>query len=111
MGSVPITGQFGGGWGDDVEMWRHWATVLIGFEDPKVNAAQEKTASGLFALGRMAGGYTSRMSDVEHDLELRSPQATRVSECPDPVQLVSVIPYLDFHQQLQCSLRPPASLG
>jgi len=59
-------GQFGGGWGDDVEMWRHWTPALIGFDDPKVNAAQRKISDGLFALKRMAGGYTSRMSDVEH---------------------------------------------
>lgn len=59
-------GQFGGGWGDDVEMWRSWATVLLGFEDGKVNAAQRKISDGLFGLSRMEGGYTSRMSDVEH---------------------------------------------
>ena len=59
-------GQFGGGWGDDVEQWRQWATVLIGFEDPNVNAAQEKLSNGLFALDRMAKGYTDRVSDVEH---------------------------------------------
>lgn len=62
-------GQFGGGWGDDVEMWRHWSTILIGFDDPKVNAAQTKISNGLFALQRMAGGYTSRMTDVEHSGE------------------------------------------
>lgn len=62
-------GQFGGGWGDDVEMWRHWSTVLIGFDDPKVNAAQTKISNGLFALNRMSGGYTSRMTDVEHSGE------------------------------------------
>jgi len=62
-------GQFGGGWGDDVEMWRHWSTVLIGFDDPKVNAAQTKISNGLFALNRMKGGYTSHMTDVEHSGE------------------------------------------
>jgi hypothetical protein len=59
-------GQFGGGWGDDVEQWRQWATVLIGFEDPNVNASQERLSNGLFALDRMAKGYTNRVSDVEH---------------------------------------------
>ena len=62
-------GQFGGGWGDDVEMWRHWSTVLIGFDDPKVNAAQTRISNGLFALKRMAKGYTSHMTDVEHSAE------------------------------------------
>ena len=27
-------GQYGGGWGDDCEMWRWWAPVLLGFDDP-----------------------------------------------------------------------------
>lgn len=62
-------GQFGGGWGDDVEMWRNWVPILIGFEDPKTNAAQELLSSGLFALPRMAGGYTNKMTDVEHTAE------------------------------------------
>ena len=25
-------GQFGGGWGDDVEMWRKWTPILLGFK-------------------------------------------------------------------------------
>lgn len=59
-------GQFGGGWGDDVEMWRWWTTVLIGFDDAKVNLAQKTISNGLFDLSRMQGGYTQQMSDVEH---------------------------------------------
>jgi len=62
-------GQFGGGWGDDVEMWRNWTPILIGFEDPKVNEAQRLLADGLYALPRMEGGYTSIMNDVEHTAE------------------------------------------
>lgn len=62
-------GQFGGGWGDDVEMWRSWTPLLIGFDDPKINAAQTRISDGLFALSRMKGGFTSIMSDVEHTAE------------------------------------------
>ena len=25
-------GQFGGGWGDDVEIWRNWIPILLGFK-------------------------------------------------------------------------------
>ena len=25
-------GQFGGGWGDDVEIWRKWTPILLGFK-------------------------------------------------------------------------------
>ncbi|MGH7958103.1 MAG: hypothetical protein ACREH8_14015, partial [Opitutaceae bacterium] len=38
-------GEFGGNWGDDVEMcW--WAPVLIGFDDPGATAAQQQLAGG-----------------------------------------------------------------
>ncbi|MDF9800048.1 hypothetical protein OKW21_005311 [Catalinimonas alkaloidigena] len=62
-------GQYGGGWGDDVEMWRWWTPVLVGFEDEKIIAAQQKLSNGLFDLSRMEGGYTNRVDDVEHTAE------------------------------------------
>lgn len=62
-------GEFGGKWGDDVEMWRWWAPVLIGFDDPVVNAAQEKLARGNLARTTLAHGYTSQLTDVEHTAE------------------------------------------
>ncbi len=62
-------GQFGGGWGDDVEMWRNWTPILIGFDDPKVNESQARLSNGLFSLERMSKGYTAIMSDVEHTAE------------------------------------------
>lgn len=62
-------GQFGGGWGDDVEMWRWWTPILIAFEDPRVAAAQEKLSSGIFKQPHLKSGFTSRMTDVEHSNE------------------------------------------
>jgi len=62
-------GQFGGGWGDDVEMWRWWTPVLIAFDDPVVNAAQERLSSGIFKQPHMRDGFTSRVTDVEHSNE------------------------------------------
>jgi len=62
-------GQFGGGWGDDVEMWRWWTAVLIAFDDPKVNAAQELLSIGIFQQPHLKAGFTSRMTDVEHSNE------------------------------------------
>jgi hypothetical protein len=41
-------GEFGGGWGDDCEMWRWWAPVRIAFEDPKITEGQERFSNGLF---------------------------------------------------------------
>jgi len=62
-------GQFGGGWGDDVEMWRWWTPVLIAFDDPKANEAQERLSNGIFKQPHLKAGFTSRMTDVEHSNE------------------------------------------
>ena len=62
-------GQFGGGWGDDVEMWRWWTPVLIAFDDPKAAAGQERLSNGIFGQPHMKEGFTSRMTDVEHSNE------------------------------------------
>ncbi|GMW01280.1 MAG: hypothetical protein AMXMBFR84_24170 [Candidatus Hydrogenedentota bacterium] len=62
-------GQFGGGWGDDCEMWRWWAPVLVGFADPKISAAQERFSKALLAQPHMKDGYTSHVFDVEHTSE------------------------------------------
>ncbi len=62
-------GQFGGGWGDDVEMWRWWVPVMIAFEDPRAAAAWERLSEGLFRQPHLKEGFTSRMTDVEHSNE------------------------------------------
>jgi len=62
-------GQFGGGWGDDCEMWRWWVPVLLAFEDPKIVQAQARFSEALMGQPHMKDGYTSRMSDVEHTAE------------------------------------------
>jgi hypothetical protein len=62
-------GEYGGGWGDDCEMWRHWVPVLFGFEHPRANWAQAYLSSRLLAQPHLAGGYHNRMMDVEHTAE------------------------------------------
>jgi hypothetical protein len=62
-------GEYGGGWGDDCEMWRWWVPVLIGFESPKITLAQARFSEALLAQPHMKLGYTTRMSDVEHTAE------------------------------------------
>ena len=62
-------GQYGGGWGDDCEMWRWWVPVLIGFDSPKISAAQARFSKALMNQPHMKLGYTTRMSDVEHTAE------------------------------------------
>ena len=62
-------GQYGGGWGDDCEMWRWWVPVLIGFDSPKISGAQARFSKALMDQEHMRQGYTTRMSDVEHTAE------------------------------------------
>ncbi len=61
--------QYGGGWGDDCEMWRWWVPVLIGFESEKISAAQARFSDAMMSQGHMKPGYTTHMSDVEHTAE------------------------------------------
>jgi len=62
-------GQYGGGWGDDCEMWRWWTPILIGFEDRKINEAQARFSQAILSQSHMKQGYTTRMTDVEHTAE------------------------------------------
>lgn len=61
--------QFGGGWGDDCEMWRWQVPVLIGFEDLTVINAQTRFSTALMNQQHMRAGYTSHVYDVEHTAE------------------------------------------
>ena len=62
-------GAFGGGWGDDCEMWRWRAPLLVGFDDPDIRRGQTRFSEALLGQPHMAGGYMSRMTDVEHSAE------------------------------------------
>ncbi len=62
-------GQYGGGWGDDCEMWRWWAPVLLGFDHPQISSAQARFSAALMSQPHMERGYTTRMTDVEHTAE------------------------------------------
>ena len=62
-------GEFGGGWGDDCEMWRWWVPVMLGFESANISEAQGFFSNALMGQEHMAGGYMSRMTDVEHSAE------------------------------------------
>ncbi|RPI22290.1 MAG: hypothetical protein EHM61_22645, partial [Acidobacteria bacterium] len=61
--------SYGGGWNDDCEMWRWWAPVLIGFDDPKISQAQARLSNALLNAPHMRGGYTGKLDDVEHTAE------------------------------------------
>ncbi len=69
-------GQYGGGWDDDCEMWRHWVPVMIAFRDPKITRAQEVFSRALLEQEYVADGYTRRIYDVEHTAEPTSDTIT-----------------------------------
>lgn len=62
-------GTFGGKLGDDVEMWRWWTPLLLGFEDPKIASAQERIATAVLNLPVVAKGYSATFTDVQHTAE------------------------------------------
>lgn len=62
-------GSFGGGWGDDCEMWRWWSSVLLGFDDPQITAAQLKFSKSAVSRPHLKGGFNTEITDVEHAAE------------------------------------------
>ncbi|NVM03087.1 MAG: hypothetical protein HWN67_12165, partial [Candidatus Helarchaeota archaeon] len=40
--------EYGGGWGDDCEMWRSWVPIIIGFDSPKITWAQNFFSEEIF---------------------------------------------------------------
>ncbi len=62
-------GEFGGGWGDDCEMYRWWVAVLYGFQDRKITEAQARFSRALLSQPHHVNGYTMKMHDVEHTAE------------------------------------------
>ncbi|MFO1441556.1 MAG: hypothetical protein U1F81_24780 [Verrucomicrobiaceae bacterium] len=65
----PETGEFGGGWGDDCEMWRWWSAVLLGFDDPQITAAQLRFSRSAVTRPHLKGGFNTAVTDVEHAAE------------------------------------------
>jgi hypothetical protein len=62
-------GEYGGGWGDDCEMWRWWVPVLVAFDDPQVSRTQARFSEALMSQAHMRDGYTRNITDVEHTAE------------------------------------------
>ena len=62
-------GEFGGGWGDDCEMWRWWSSVLLGFDDPQITAAQLKFSRSAVTRSHLKDGFNTTITDVEHAAE------------------------------------------
>jgi hypothetical protein len=62
-------GELGGGWGDDVEILRHWGPQALGFGSEVAARGVLRLAAGLWESGVLLHGYDRRISDVEHSSE------------------------------------------
>lgn len=67
-------GEFGGKLGDDVELLRWWP-ILILSGDTLAEHGWKTLADGIWASDEIAGGYASKVSDVEHASEFISDTA------------------------------------
>lgn len=64
-----VGGDYGGGWGDDCELWRSWTPILIGFSHPRIAWAQELFSRRLLEQPHLVNGYHAERLDVEHGAE------------------------------------------
>jgi hypothetical protein len=62
-------GELGGGWGDDVEILRHWGPLALGLGSEVATRGLRRIADGLWNSGQLAYGYDRQISDVEHSSE------------------------------------------
>jgi hypothetical protein len=62
-------GEIGGGWGDDVEILRHWGPQALGLGSAIAARGLKNIADGLWSSGTLLNGYDRHISDVEHASE------------------------------------------
>ncbi len=79
------TGEFGGKFGDDVELLRFWSPLILS-GDTVAYQGWKKLADGVWNSDRMYKGYAKKPSDVEHSSEFLSDTAPlMVLYTDDPV--------------------------
>jgi hypothetical protein len=62
-------GELGGGWGDDVEIIRHWSVQALGFGSPTAARGIKRIADGVWVSDELNYGYNAEVRDVEHSSE------------------------------------------
>lgn len=99
-------GQFGGGWGDDVEIWRNWLPILFAFDDKRLINSQVKLFEGLFALPMMKKGYTNHLNDVEHTSEEYADPLTcmLLLDGDNPIWEKRALRVLEYIENLWCGI-------
>ena len=64
------TGEFGGGWGDDVEMMRWWQPAAYATGSDKITRSMQKLADGIWMKsGIIRDGYFRGLAEVQYSSE------------------------------------------
>lgn len=100
------TGEFGGKWGDDVELLRWWAPLAV-LGDEVALRGWQKLADGVWNSRYVSGGYAARVSDVEHAAEYVADTLSLLSVCTDdPVYVERLRPSLSLFRNLWTDVTP-----
>lgn len=62
-------GELAGGWGDDVEILRHWGPMALGLSSAVAAEGTRRVALGVWDSGMLKDGYNAKIEDVEHASE------------------------------------------
>ncbi|XOV94825.1 MAG: hypothetical protein ACFHWX_08985 [Bacteroidota bacterium] len=65
-----VNGEFGGKFGDDVEILRWWLPVILGADDQKSREAYTRLVNGVWNSGLLERAFSKKVEDVEHSAEL-----------------------------------------
>lgn len=62
-------GEFGGGYGDDCEIFRWWPVAVFAADDEIARRTISRLAEGIWDSGIIENGYSAALEDVEHSAE------------------------------------------
>ena len=89
-------GEFGGKFGDDVEMLRWWAPLVLS-GDEIAQRGWQKLANGVWESRHIHEGYARKVADVEHASEFISDTASMMAIFSDAPRFVDRLAYSAEH--------------
>ncbi|MCG8371985.1 MAG: hypothetical protein MI700_00535 [Balneolales bacterium] len=91
-------GEFGGKFGDDVEILRWWSPLILS-GDETAYIGWKKLADGVWNSSRIKDGYAKNPSDVEHSSEFISDTAPLMVFFTDEKEYIERLKYSSDHFQ------------
>ncbi len=91
-------GEFGGKFGDDVEILRWWSPLILS-GDETAYTGWKKLADGVWNSSRIKDGYAKKPSDVEHSSEFISDTAPLMVFFTDEQEYIDRLGYSSMHFQ------------